>query len=454
MNSTARLLFSIGLIAWLAGCAIVDPNRIISRTNILPPTSSEPVPSPDANWRMTALNFVWNTVNERYYDPKLNGVDWKAVRAQYEPRLMAAKNDDDYWELLDKMTGELKDSHTRVHSPKLVQQQRNNESHGLGLGFLEMEGALVITSVNPQSDAFWAGARAGMVIKTIDDEPAITLYRRLVQESRDTSTPWARTRGAARKINSGDIGTSISMTFIRSDGSEFAATMKRRRFTGAPDYAARVLPSGFGYVRFSGFSSNMQEGIIREIDQMKDTPGMIVDLRNNGGGSGGMAASLLARFFKDDQKGLTASTRDGKPIKVFFVPVIQLEPTLKGLGERAYSKPVVILTNENSASASEIFSIVMKESGRATVIGQRTCGCLLAYMGLTDVPGGAQMAYSEVSYRTKSGARVEGEGVAPNIEVAISRDDVLLNRDRVLERAIMHLTELQKAESAKPVKTQ
>ncbi|NJR72155.1 MAG: peptidase S41, partial [Gammaproteobacteria bacterium] len=47
-----------------------------------------------------------------------------AVRAAYEPRILAAKTDDEYWELLDKMTGELKDSHTRVHSPKLVQQQR------------------------------------------------------------------------------------------------------------------------------------------------------------------------------------------------------------------------------------------------------------------------------------------------------------------------------------------
>ena len=83
----------------------------------------------------------------------------------------------------------------------------------------------------------------------------------------------------------------------------------------------------------------------------------------------------------------------------------------------------------------------MKESGRATLIGQRTCGCLTAYMGLADVPGGAQMAYSEVGYKTKNGTRVEGEGVAPNIEVKLTQEDILLNRDRALERAVQYLSE-------------
>ena len=433
LTTLAILLFT--------GCSILDPNRVISRANMPAPTPSVPVLTTDNNWRQDAIDFVWTTVNERYYDPKLNGVDWKAVRAQYEPRILATKTDDEYWELLDKMTGELKDSHTRVHSPKLVQQQKNNESHSLGVGFAELNGLIVATSVHPQSDAFWAGARAGMTIKTINGEPALPLYQRLVSESRDTSTPWARTRGAVRKINSGDIDTTVSMTFVRTVASEISATMKRRKFASPVEMTARTLPSGVGYIRFSGFNGTLTDGILSEINKMKNTPGMVIDLRNNGGGSGAMVQRLLEQFFKDKQNGLSASTRDGKPIKVFFFPVIKLEPSLKGAGENAYTKPVVILTNESSASASEIFSVVMKESGRATLIGQRTCGCLTAYMGLADVPGGAQMAYSEVGYKTKNGTRVEGEGVAPNIEVKLTQEDILLNRDRALERAVQYLSE-------------
>jgi len=432
----------------VTGCTVFDPNRIISRTNLAQPTSSVPVPSADNNWRQAAIDFVWTTVNDRYYDPMLNGVNWKAVRAQYEPRILAAQSDDEYWELLDKMTGELKDSHTRIHSPKLVQQQRNNESHSLGVGFAMLNGVIVATSIHPQSDAFWAGARAGMTIKTINGEPALPLYQRLVSESRDTSTPWARARGAVRKINSGDIDTTVSMTFVRSDATEVTATMKRRRFAAPVEMTARTLPSGVGYIRFSGFNGTLTDGILSELNKMKNTTGMVVDLRNNGGGSGAMVQRLLGEFFKDDMTGLTASTRDGKPIRVFFVPVIKLDASIKGTGANAYSKPVVVLTNESSASASEIFSVVMKESGRATLIGERTCGCLTAYMGLADVPGGAQMAYSEVGYKTKKGTRVEGEGVAPNIEVKLTQEDILLNRDRTLERAVQFLAENASSKSA------
>jgi carboxyl-terminal processing protease len=439
--------FVCGLLLMAAtGCSVLDPNRILTRTQVAPPVPVTPVPMPEDNFRQAAIDFVWTTVNERYYDPKLNGLDWKAVRAKYEPQLLATKTDDEFWELLDRMTGELKDSHTRIHSPKLVQQQRNNESHSLGLGFIELDDTIVVTSVHPQSDAWWAGVRAGMTIRTIDGEAALPLYRKLVTESRDTSTPWARTRGAVRKVNAGDIGTEVSMTFVRADGTTIDLRMKRRKFAVPPDFTPRVLPSGFGYLRFSNFLGNLEGGIVAEIDKMKDAPGMIIDLRNNGGGSGGMSANLLARFFKDKQTGMKTVTRTGKPISVFFYPITKMEEEIKGIGDKAYTKPVVVLTNESSASASEIFSSMMKETKRATLIGQRTCGCLLGYFGLADVPGGAQMAYSEIGFVTKSGGRIEGDGVAPDIEVKMTREDYLFNRDRVLERAVAFL-----AENTKPV---
>ena len=209
----------------VSGCAVIDPHNIIGRIHVPPPLADTPVPNVGGDaWKQAALDYVWNTVNEKYYDAKLNGVDWRAVRTKYEPMLKLSKTDDDYWELLDKMTGELKDSHTRVHGPKQVAQQRDQESHSLGLGFLEMKGDLIFTSVHGESDPWWAGVRPGMAIKTIDGEPALALYRRLMTEVRDSSTPWARTRGAVRKIVAGDPDTVVAMTFTRMDGSEKSAS--------------------------------------------------------------------------------------------------------------------------------------------------------------------------------------------------------------------------------------
>ncbi len=444
MRIFSRSFIALSILSILCGCAIVDPNRITTRANVPSPIDTVPVPVQDDRWKKDAIEFVWTTINERYYDAKLNGIDWKAVRANYEPRILVAKTDDEYWELLDKMTGELKDSHTRIHSPKLVAQQKNSETHSLGVSFIEQDNQLLVTSVHAQSDAYWAGARAGMTIKTIDGNTALPYYQKLVSEARDSSTPWARTRGALRKIVWGDIDTKVAMIFVRQDGTEIDVTMKRRKFATPHDFTPRLLPSGFGYIRFSNFLGFLEADIIREIEKMKDAPGMIIDLRNNGGGAADMSVNLLNRFFKDEQKGVTLITRTGKPIKFFFVDLMKLDPKLSGTKDKAYTKPVVVLTNENSASASEVFSVVMKESGRATLIGTRTCGCLLGYLGLADVPGGAQMAYSEIGFLTKNGTRVEHEGVTPQIEIKPAREDYLLNRDRVLERAIEHLAGLTK----------
>jgi carboxyl-terminal processing protease len=428
----------------LAGCSTLDPHNIIGRRTSVAPISDSPVPSTSTSWRNEALDAVWTTVNERYYDAKLNGVDWRAARSKYETAILASKSDDEYWELLDKMTGELKDSHTRVNGPKQAQQQRDQETHSLGVGFIQMDDALVVNSVHAESDAFWAGVRVGMTILSIDGEPALVRYKRLMNEVRDSSTPWARVRGANRKISAGDVGTSVNMTFMRGDGSEISATIKRRKFRAPPETVSRVLPSGFGYVKFSNFLDGLEGSVTAGIAGMKDTPGLIVDLRNNGGGSLMMANNLINRFLADKTKGSRILTRTGKPITIAFIPMIKLDTELSGSGAAAYTKPLVILTNENSASASEVFSATLQDLGRATVIGQRTCGCLLGYLGYADLPGGGQLAYSELGFVTPKGKRIEGEGVKPDVEVSLTREDIMFGRDRMLEAAQAFLSEKTK----------
>ena len=436
MRFSLPLSLPLLLAMLLNGCAVLDPYNIIGRVRVPDASSNLPLPGIDSTtWKRDAFENVWNTVNEKYYDPALNGVNWQAVRATYEPQIFSATDDDRYWELLDKMTGELKDSHTRVHGPKQAAQQRDQEAHSLGLGFIELDDVLVVTSVHAESDPWWAGVRAGMTIKTIDGEAAIALYKRLLGEVRDSSTPWARARGALRKIIAGDPGTAISMTFARIDGSEISATMKRRTFRTPTDLTHRVLPSGFGYIRFSNFTLGIESGILQAVAGMRDTPGLVVDLRNNGGGSLGMANTLVTRFLSEKTKGVRILTRTGKPVTIAFIPTMKMETEHRGDKETAYTKPLVILTNENSASGSEIFASTLQDLGRATIIGQRTCGCLLGYLGYADLPGGGQLAYSELGFITPKGKRIEGAGVSPDIEIKLARDDILYNRDRVLEAA-------------------
>ena len=368
---------------------------------------------------------------------------------RHEPGILAAASDDDYWERLDKMAGEMRDSHTRVHSPKQAAQQRSFESHSLGFSFQEMGDALVVTGVHAESDAYWAGVRSGMTISMIDGEPALKKYQQLLAEVRNTSTAWARARGAQRKISAGEIGTSVSMSFKRTDGGEISAQLQRRRFVSPPSHAVRKLPSGFGYVRFSEFNETLAGSVRNAIAGLRDTPGMILDLRNNGGGSLRMATEIASQFFIDTRDGARVLTRTGKPVTVAFIPVINLETKIVGNPATAYTKPLVVLTNENSASASEVLAGTLQSLGRATVLGQRTCGCLLGYLGYADLPGGGKLAYSELGFMLPDGRRIEGEGVMPTMNIVPTRDDLMLNRDRALEAAEVFLKEKTAGNSLK-----
>src|SRR5450432_3279775 len=133
----------------LAGCSIVDPYNMIGRQmGEATPLPTEFVPSPALATlrqedRQRAFDFVWRTINERYYDAKLNGVDWGAVGERYRPLALGAADDEAFWDTLDRMTGELRDAHTRVDSPKRAAQRKNFESITLGFFFRLFDEMLV-----------------------------------------------------------------------------------------------------------------------------------------------------------------------------------------------------------------------------------------------------------------------------------------------------------------------
>jgi carboxyl-terminal processing protease len=116
------------------------------------------------------------------------------------------------------------------------------------------------------------------------------------------------------------------------------------------------------------------------------------------------------------------------------VEIIKLKSTIDGHA-RAYRGPVAILVNSNSASGSELFAGVMQATGRATIVGEPTCGCLLGFLGYARIPGGGELAYSEVGFVLSNGKRIEGEGVTPDHPVPLTLPDLVANRDRALEAA-------------------
>ena len=442
-----RLLLVPALL--LAGCAALDPYNMIGRQmGDAVALATQPVPDPAPAFltveaRQKAFDFVWDTINERYHDPNFNGVDWPAVGRRYEPLAMAAKDDDAFWDVLDRMTGELKDAHTRVESPARVELRKRDASITLGFSFVPVDGRLAVSGVHSESDAYWAGVRSGMTIVAIAGEPAGRAYEKLMADTRFDSTDRSRHQRAVRRLMTGADGTSVDFTFERADGTRFDARLTRHRLTTRPSASHRILPSGFGYLRLTQWTLGATSSTITGLAELKDTPGMVIDLRGNPGGSVYAVNNLLAKFFTQRTDFGRVTTRTGHSVSILFgaVEIIKLKSESEG-SKDAYTAPVVILVNAASASGSELFAGSMQATNRATVVGEPSCGCLLGFLGYARIPGGGELAYSEVGFVLPNGKRIEGEGVIPDRLVPLAVADLRIGRDRALETAEAILRDL------------
>ena len=438
-DGATLMLATTALLA--SGCASIDPYNIIGRRVPILSGGQSAYATPAV--RSAAIDAVWNTVNTHYYRADLNGVDWRAARDKWQPLALSAATDDEFWEQLDQMAGELADVHTRVESPKAVAQRKEQQVLSLGLNIRLMDGALVVVSVNPESDAYWSGVRAGMRLLRIDGKDAQTQWRTWAQAARKTSSSQAALRMPLRRLNgvaNEAIRASASATFglslARVDGSEFDVGLRPKTISTRPVVTSRVLPSGIGYVRFTSFQESLRSTVLSAIETLKDTPALVLDLRGNGGGSGAMAEAIISSFMKTKTVIGRTETRTGKPVTLAFgiIKIASPESSVPGKPD-AYAGKLAVLMDADSASASEAAAGALQSTGRAIVVGEVSCGCLLAFLGYAALPGGGELAFSEIGFANAKGERIEGNGVIPDITVERKLADFVEQRDRALEAA-------------------
>ena len=402
----------------------------------------------NAKDRKDVFEKIWKEIHEHYYDPSYNGVDWNEVHRRYAPLVESTQRDQEFYSLMSQMTSELHDAHTRFNSPEQWRNFRRQQGVTVGFSVDDMNGESVVTSVIPGTSAAHAGIEPGMVVLRIDDTPVAERIAEIQKKRLPSSSERATRWFIYNRVFAGSPDSSVKLELKRADGSVFEANVRRQIYSDAPQVTTHVLPSGNVYLRFDGFQRPITREFRAALQKFRGAPGLIVDLRRNGGGDLAVLLPIAGYFFGKKTLFAKDSTRTGKPLSSYVgLFKLPLQLYVGRAGEQIYSGPVVILVDAHSASSSEVFAAGMQDTLRAKVIGSQSCGCVLGIAKPRVMKGGGVLEMSEVLWFSPKGRKLEGTGIIPDQLVTPTMFDLQRGRDAVLAAADKSLVKAAVLES-------
>jgi carboxyl-terminal processing protease len=377
--------------------------------------------------RLKIFNQVWETINQKYYDDKFNGVDWKKVREDYRPKVETAKSDDEFYGLIKEMVRELQDAHTRFWTPKEAELKKKKQFSSIGLRIEEVDGKIVTASVQTGSDEEKAGITAGMIVNSVDGQNVSERLDELKQTIKSSSAQAVKVL-SLRALFRGEVGSVIKLNLTNSADKTLEVSLTRRIFNQSFDVVSRKLSDNLGYVKFDTFDDKLSDKLKTAISNLKETQGLIIDLRDNGGGQVNFVEKVAGWLVNKKTSFGKAKWRGKEPKEIF----------VGDKGSQIYSSPIVILVDKDSASGSELLAIGLQESERAKVVGSTSCGCLLGIAGAKEIKDG-ELEFSQIGFISAKNFRVETNGITPDLVVNLNLNDYREKSDRTLAEAIKFL---------------
>jgi carboxyl-terminal processing protease len=401
--------------------------------------------------RQQIFEKVWKDVDAHYYDPEFGGVKWQEVRQRYMPLVQAAKDDKDFYSIVDRMTAELHDAHTRFSSPEQWENRKKHQGVSIGFRAGYVENKVVVLDVFPDSNAARAGVQPGMIVTALDGQPIADRLAEAAPKVLPSSTERVTKLRILSNVFAGSLEAPFAASLDRANGSSFDVKFARQTLSTEPRVTSAKLTSGYGYIRFDEFHPALVKDFKAAIENLRATPGLILDLRRNRGGVGATLEAMASIFFDSktlferrmSRKQVTASERDGHRTEETQVYVGKD-------GGQVYSAPVVILVSEYSASATEVFAAGMQDSGRAKLVGSPSCGCVLGITHDRIMKGGGVLEISEILWFSPNDRKLEGEGVTPDKAAVPTIVSLREKRDLILEAGEKMLQELATTTQAAP----
>jgi len=281
------------------------------------------------------------------------------------------------------------DEFALFYSPKdyrSFQEVTTGQFSGIGVWLKDRSGELEIVSVIPSTPAQRVGLREGDVIDSIDGEPVGSL----------------NSDQAVNRIK-GKEGTEVSLGIDR-DGEQVSFDITRETIE-LPNLIANQTPEGLGYVRLFGFSRGAGEQLRDEVKELTEAgaEGIILDLRDNGGGLFSEGVSVASVFIEEGE--IVSYKERSEPEVVYDAQ-----------GDAFEDVPLVVLVNEGTASASEIVTGALQDTNRAVVVGTNTYGkgSVQEVLPLADF---SALKLTIGAYFTPEGQKINGTGIEPDVEV-------------------------------------
>ena len=352
------------------------------------------------------IDHVWQIVYRDFLDSegKFDKSNWIKLRKKLLSKNYP--NADDAYIAIREMLDNLNDPYTRFLDPKQFNEMRidtSGELTGVGIQILKdsESGFLVIVSPIAGSPASESGIKAKDKIISIDN----------------ISTKGLDIEGAVKLIR-GKKGTKVNLEILRN-GSIFNKTLVRKKIE-IKSVTSKINSSrnGFlvGYLRIKQFNANASKELKQVIldYETKNVSGYILDLRSNPGGLLDSSIEISRQFI---DKGIIVSTLSKNGLK----------EVKRANGSALTSKPLVVLVNEGSASASEIVSGAIKDNLRGKLVGKKTFGKGLV-QSMRSLVDGSGLTVTVAKYLTPNGIDINKFGIRPDIEVNMNVNPILQNQ--------------------------
>ena len=317
-----------------------------------------------------------------------------------------------------------------------LQEQTRGKFAGLGIEISQEDGLIKVISPIEDSPAFRAGIRPGDLITRINDQPVRGM-----------------TLDAAVKQMRGDPGTKVTVTLFRkTDERTFPVTVTRAEIR-VQSVKAKMIEPGYAWVRVTSFQERTIPDLAAKLtDLAKADPqlkGVVLDLRNNGGGLLQTAVGVAGAFLPDNSVVVTTNGQiaDAKQtyrdtFSNYRLPSFDTDP-LKNLPAIYKTVPMVVLTNAYSASASEIVAGALQDYHRAQLMGKTTFG-KGSVQTVRPLTADTALRLTTAYYYTPSGRSIQNKGIEPNFVVDQysdgDPDDALVTREADYSN---HLANLQ-----------